>query len=131
MPPPLPHLRPRRDGGDQVFFSITSDTPFTAWGTWEGNEVFPGNDAIVGTDVGGWIELAPGTDPVELRVAISYISVEQARFNMEVDLHGAPRPARVFDMVHEVTNGLWEQNLGRITVSAPGLTTGNKARLSV
>ncbi len=54
----------------------------------------------------------PSDAPVEVRVGISYISVEQARRNLTEDI-----PAWGFDKVKNATRAAWSKELSKITVS--------------
>jgi predicted alpha-1,2-mannosidase len=62
------------------------------------------------------VHLAPGTKSVEVRIATSFISFEQARLNLDREL-GAQTPTALRDQAEKV----WNDHLGRIEVSGGSL----------
>ena len=99
--------------GTRHYFYAESSRPFTVWGAWEGSKVSPGLITETGTDIGMAVTF-PGSsaDWVEWRVGISYISVEQARRNVEEQI-----PAWNFAAVKSRARDVWNQALGKIAVS--------------
>ena len=86
-----------------VYFSLQLSRPMVDHGLWSGegdDAVFEGDaDAIEGAWIGAWVELEPGSEPVEVRVGLSLVSTEQARAHREdeadgVSLEGARDAAR-------------------------------------
>lgn len=63
-----------------------------------------------GAEIGAWFSGLSG-EQVVFRVAISYISVEQAQANLEAESRG-----RTFAQIRERSRAIWEQALGRIQV---------------
>jgi len=70
-----------------------------------------------GSNVGGYFTFAPGTTAVNLRIATSLISVEQARHNLELEL----LPSATVESVRDAARALWDQRLKVIEVE--GATT--------
>ena len=69
---------------------------------------------LAGDDVGYWFtfdDLGEG-EQIEVRMGISYVSTENARFNMESELRD-----KSFDEVRADARSSWEEALGRIRVS--------------
>lgn len=68
---------------------------------------------MMGNDIGFYFslgEVAPGTS-VELKVGISYVSIENARRNLESEVGSS-----TFDEVRNMARGAWNEALGRIRV---------------
>lgn len=72
------------------------------------------NREMMGNDIGCYFSLgsvAPGTE-VEVKVGISYVSIENARKNLDAEVGTAS-----FDMLHAKARQRWNDTLGRIRVS--------------
>ena len=68
----------------------------------------PGGPSIVGlVDFPG----SAGTEPLELRIGFSFVSVENARRNLEAEMAG-----KSFEQVYAEADAVWEDLLGRIDV---------------
>jgi predicted alpha-1,2-mannosidase len=68
---------------------------------------------IMGDDIGFYFslgEVAPGTE-VELKVGISYVSIENARRNLNAEVGD-----RTFEEVRTAAHDMWNEALGRIRV---------------
>ncbi len=73
--------------GFRNHFVMEFDQPFVTQGTWRerGPTINAGETAIAGRRVGGYLEFAPGAT-VSVKVASSYIDLEQARRNLDREL---------------------------------------------
>jgi predicted alpha-1,2-mannosidase len=103
----------RYDGLD-AFFVARFSRPFAGFGTWEGDRFSPGATEVEGKNIG--VDLAfevPAGQPavVEARVAISYVSVANARMNLE-----AEAASRTFEEVFAGARDAWEKQLSVIDV---------------
>jgi len=99
--------------GARHYFYAESLRPFTVWGAWEGTKVSPDLATETGTNIGAAVNFPPaGASPVEWRVGISYISVEQARRNVDEQI-----PTWDFAAVKSRARDVWNQALGKIAVS--------------
>ncbi len=93
-----------------VYFAARFDRPFDACGTWKGSS-FSADSLCDGVEVGAWCEyLLPQHGRVELRVAISYVSVEQAWRNLEAE------GSDDFETVRNRAYRIWNQTLSAIRV---------------
>ncbi|MBI4566815.1 MAG: glycoside hydrolase family 92 protein [Planctomycetes bacterium] len=100
-------------GGCTVYFVVRARAEPTAHGVWEGEAPRPGGVAASGTSVGAWFTFAPrGGEPLEARVGISFVSVEQAAKNLEAD--GADRS---FDDLRAAAASAWERALSVVSVT--------------
>jgi predicted alpha-1,2-mannosidase len=103
-----------RYGGLEVYFVARFSQGFAAVGTWQGESFSRDRLEAAGDDVGVDLILqASGPRPVvELKLAISYVSVANARANLEAEAGAAG-----FDRVLETAVSEWENKLTRIRVA--------------
>jgi predicted alpha-1,2-mannosidase len=109
-----------------LYFVARFDRPFAATGAWVDGTLKPGSlEASGGTGYGTdgypmkgrgsgvWVALdSTGGTTVNLRVGISYVSLEGARANLEAE---SPETA-TFDEIRERAQASWAGSLGRIEV---------------
>jgi predicted alpha-1,2-mannosidase len=102
-----------RHGGGKVYFVARSSRPFTAFATWTGETLSPNQESASGDDVGIDLTLeSGGAQPaVELKVAISYVSIKNARANLESEVG-----QESFDQVLEKAKQQWEEKLSLVRV---------------
>jgi putative alpha-1,2-mannosidase len=76
-----------RYGGIKVYFVARFSQPFTAFGTWQSDTVFPNQTTAEGDGVGVDLSFNSGNEPqvITLKVAISYVSLENARANLQAE----------------------------------------------
>lgn len=93
-----------------VYFAARFARPFDACGTWKDSR-FSEDSLAEGTQVGGWCEfLLPQRGQVELQVAISYVSTEQAWRNLDEER------MTDFDLVRNRADSIWNRSLHSIRV---------------
>ena len=97
------------DYARQYFYAV-ADRPFDSSGTRCGERLSAEGSAS-GRDVGAWFSAPAGFGKVCFRVGISYISVEQARANLEAETGGL-----AFGAVKQRSRDIWVKALGRIRV---------------
>lgn len=117
---------------------LTFDTPVKSFGAWhdvnkpeyvsyrtpemlaaalkpkpemEQPEIFPGTDTVKGENAGFYLEFEPGRT-VQVKVATSFISAEQAELNYKQELASHD----TFERTLEEGTGIWNDLLGRIAV---------------
>ena len=86
--------------------------PFVGYGTWNDNGISEAKPMEEGSHVGGYIEFAPNTEVVEIRIGSSFISYEQAGCNLEKELPDT----LTFEQVKNRVKAIWEANLNRIAI---------------
>lgn len=103
-----------RYGGITVYFVARFSQKFASIATWQGESFARDRLTAAGDDVG--VDLAfdaNGQQPtVELKLAISYVSIQNARVNLEAEVGGGG-----FDQVLERAVAAWEEKLARIRVT--------------
>lgn len=95
-----------------VHFVAVFDQPVTARGAWLNGEAQPNATSIAGgekQDAGLYVDFAPGAT-VNVRVGISYTSIEHARNNLQ------PANGLNFDQVHARAKGIWAKEFSSIAV---------------
>ncbi|MEU5086179.1 GH92 family glycosyl hydrolase [Streptomyces sp. NPDC021356] len=109
-----------------LYFTARFDRPFKATGTWQDDKVTPGATSatggtggfshggrpVAGEGAGGYVEFAPGTGPVGVKVGISYVSQAGAAANLAAE----NPPRRSFDSVRDAARRAWRERLGAIQV---------------
>ncbi|MDR3792434.1 MAG: GH92 family glycosyl hydrolase [Terracidiphilus sp.] len=100
-----------------VYFYAVTDTPAATSGVWLGFDRKPGIRETAGganQPAGAWLTF-PGSQPrtVRMKLAISFISVEQARQSLAAEV-----PAFDFDATRAATLALWDKALSRIEIEA-------------
>ncbi|MFF3874412.1 GH92 family glycosyl hydrolase [Streptomyces sp. NPDC001978] len=109
-----------------LYFTARFDRAFKANGTWQDDKLNPGGTnasggtggfsnggrPVAGKGAGGYVEFAPGTGPVNVKVGISYVSQAGAEANL-----AAENPSyRSFDAVKESAGRAWRDRLDAIRV---------------
>ncbi|MGC4746649.1 GH92 family glycosyl hydrolase [Micromonospora sp. DT201] len=107
-----------------VHFTAHFDQPFARIGTWQDGTLTPGASTAsggTGVDTGGpvpgkgsgaYVTFANGTTKVGVKVAISYISLD----NAEANLRAENPQKKTFDAVRSEATADWQRELGKIKV---------------
>jgi predicted alpha-1,2-mannosidase len=102
-----------RYGGIKVFFIARFDQPFGSFAVWRGQEVMASGKSTegdkVGVDIGFGAASAPAT--VILKLAISYVSLANARANLDSEAGD-----KNFDVIVREAQQAWEQKLSLVKV---------------
>ncbi|MBO0866062.1 MAG: glycoside hydrolase family 92 protein, partial [Mycobacterium sp.] len=96
-----------------VYFAMKFSRPFTSYGTWDGDSVYPGVRSAYSSYAGysgGYVGFPAGS-VLEVRTALSYVSVDGALANLGAE--GNPS----FDDVRAAATGEWNAALSRIAVA--------------
>ena len=110
-----------RYGGLKAYFLARFSEPFTGHDLWSGEKIFKNQTNITGDKVGADLSFnKAGKDQVvELRLGISYVSIENARANLD-----AEAGVVTFDTIVSHTKQLWEDKLA--TIKIEGATDDQK-----
>ncbi len=119
----------------RIYFAARFSRPFAAQGTWKGQTLTPGSTsaddssllsplgpasygpiAVGGrgapAQAGAYVSFDTHADPqVEVRIGISFVSVDGARRNLDAELGSRP-----FDSVAAAARARWNRMLGKIAV---------------
>lgn len=94
------------------YFVARFSHPFEEWGTASNadGEVFPGERQREGKQVSGYVRFKEGVRKVEVRVGVSFISVEQARKNLDDEIPDGT----TLEQTAKVVRKEWAEKLDRI-----------------
>lgn len=103
------------------YFLIQCDKEINDWGTWNEKEIHANSLEQFGTRMGAYVgfKTKPG-EVVHIRIGTSFISIDQARKNLEHEI-----PDWNFDALVQRTRQAWQKNLSRLEIS--GATEDQKA----
>ncbi|KAG1787178.1 glycoside hydrolase family 92 protein [Suillus plorans] len=68
------------------YFCARFDQPFASWGVSKNNTLFDGQTSGNGTLLSGYVSFSPEVVEVSVRIGVSFISVEQARKNLDMEV---------------------------------------------
>lgn len=110
-----------RYGGLKAYFLARFSQPFTGYDLWCGEKIFKNQTNVTGDKVGADLSFnKAGKDQVvELRLGISYVSIENARANLDAEAGTV-----AFDTIVSSTRQLWEDKLA--TIKIEGATDDQK-----
>jgi predicted alpha-1,2-mannosidase len=95
-----------------IFFAARFDRPFTAFGVWSGPTLSPGARTAAGLSAGAYLVFdTTGKSAVQVKIALSYVSAENAWRNLATESRGWS-----FEATRAATEAAWESLLGRVTV---------------
>jgi predicted alpha-1,2-mannosidase len=102
----------RRPKPVTVFFVAVFDKPFAAFSGWQNGKLVNTGDVVDGSKTGAYVTFPTVKGEQRLmKVAISYVSAEQARRNLQAEI-----PHWNFDRVVKESAVEWNRMLGRIEV---------------
>ena len=104
----------RRPKPCTIYYVARFDKPFEGFGGWVAEKELPAGsvDEVSGQDCGAVVKFSPAAgEAIQLKVALSYVSTDQARLNLETEL-----PHWDFDRVKAESRRVWNEWLGRIEV---------------
>ncbi len=103
------------------YFIIQFSKPFSSYGTWSDDTISASQKSQTGRRMGAYVSFSTSKDEqVTARIATSFISLEQARTNLENEI-----PNWDFDSVVQATRDKWQHELARIELD--GATEDQKA----
>ncbi len=111
------HLGPKLSNF-KGFFIIQFDKPFESFGTWNSFRTEPdivkSGTEQYGARMGAYISFKTKKDEkVKVKIATSFISIEQARKNLSIEI-----PHWDFENLVNTTRTIWQENLSRIEVKS-------------
>ena len=96
-----------------VYFCAQFSKPFKSFGTWKGNDINQGSSEESGYGIGAFVNYnTEENESVEIKVGISYTSIDQARLNLQAESSGWQ-----FDKIRDQAKRTWNDELGRIKVA--------------
>jgi predicted alpha-1,2-mannosidase len=101
------NLGPLRLPNFKGYFVARFDQAFAAKTVYEAVLMWPGKDEVDGVNVGAFVSFAGGGGVVEAKVGTSFISIEQARANLDAEI-----PSWNFVQMRDALKASWNQKLG-------------------
>ena len=103
----------RRYDGVKVYFVARFDRAFKTFGIWNNEAFYPGQEWAEGGDIGVDLGFANNDSKTQigLKLAISYVSIENARANLE-----AEAGSKQFDEILTMAQIAWEGKLSLIKI---------------
>jgi len=102
-------------GQYNVYFAAEFDQPFSDFGTWTGVNLQRGSTGAAGGNTGAYATFNTDADPVvQVRTAISFVSIANARLNLETE-----NPGWDFSGIAQAAHDDWDAHLGVIQVDGP------------
>ena len=96
----------------RIYFALRFDRPLIDFGTWNGESLSPHTTSSQGSKSGAYLTFDTGeTAAVQVRVGLSFVSVANARRNLETE-----SPAWDFDAIQARAAAAWNARLGAIEV---------------
>ena len=93
-----------------VYFCARFSKPFRSYGTWTGMQVNGGSREESGNHIGVFVNYQTRDgEEIEIKVGISYTSIDQARLNLEKEI-----PGWQFSDVKARAGRTWEKELNKI-----------------
>ncbi|CAF1476531.1 unnamed protein product [Rotaria magnacalcarata] len=99
-------------GGVKTYFVITFAN-WTEYGVWENGRLVQEKTVANGCSSGAYVMLSTDQQQITVYVGISFISIEQARINQQIQTKLQP-----FDAIRELVQQKWLNEISRFEVSA-------------
>ncbi|KAI9903797.1 hypothetical protein N3K66_000326 [Trichothecium roseum] len=106
-------LGPDRAESFRGYFVSRFSEPFISYGVSKGGELENGTASIDGKDVGGYVKFRSSVRRVEVRTGVSFVSVEQARRNLDLEIPDG----QTFEVTVANVKAAWKEKINRITIS--------------
>ena len=94
------------------YFCARFDQPFASWGIAQNGGLSEGGTNGSGTMLSGYARFGPDVRQVDVRVGVSFISIEQARGNLEIEIPDG----QSLEETAKTTRSAWAEKLDRIKI---------------
>lgn len=113
-------LGPDRPATFSGYFVSRFSEPFVSYGISFGKNISEGTLSGSGKNLGAYVRFSSNTSRVEVRTGVSFVSIEQARKNLDIEItDGTPFE----DTVERAKTG-WLEKLSRVTIGGVNSTDG-------
>ncbi|KAJ4854881.1 glycosyl hydrolase family 92 domain-containing protein [Trichoderma breve] len=106
-------LGPDKPESFRLYFVSRFSEPFTSYGVSRAEKLYEGEKYIEDKFVGAYVTFDKSVKRVEVRTGVSYVSVEQARKNLGIDIPDGT----TFESTVDNVKSAWLERLGRIKIS--------------
>ncbi|KAK5121655.1 hypothetical protein LTR85_004827 [Meristemomyces frigidus] len=115
-------LGPSRAPGFSGYFVSRFSEHFASYGVAYGGELQAGASSGSGTHLGAYVKFGSAVNRIEIRTAVSFVSVEQARRNLDIEV-----PDDVtFEQTVDGLKRAWLDKLGRVTIEGVNRTAADR-----
>jgi predicted alpha-1,2-mannosidase len=98
-----------------VYFCAKFSKPFKSSGTWKDDAIKENSNEDAGKYIGAFVNYETSeNETIEVKVGISYTSIEQARLNLDTEI-----PGWNFDGIKEKAEERWNNALRKIEIEVP------------
>ncbi|KAI5303583.1 hypothetical protein KEM56_007402 [Ascosphaera pollenicola] len=111
-------LGPDKAAGFKAYFVSRFSKPFTSFGVTDHGQLIEGQATRTGNYTGAYVRFANDTSRVEVRTGVSYVSYDQARRNLELQLP----ETKTFEDTVESVKAAWLEKLGRVILEGVNAT---------
>lgn len=111
-------LGPYRAPGFSGYFVSRFSRPFASYGITHGSTLLKDTKERTGEHLGAWVKFNSSCEEVEVRTGVSFVSVEQARRNLDIE---APSSVSFADAV-ETLKEAWLEKLDRVRIEGANET---------
>jgi len=112
-------LGPSRAPSFSGYFVSRFSEPFSSYGVAHGGSLQSEAKTGIGTHLGAYVKFADHTAQVDVRTAVSFISVEQARKNLDLDIPDGTS----FNATVNTVKSAWLGYLGRVRLEGVNKTS--------
>lgn len=96
------------------YFAARFDIPFSTFGTSNGPSIHSNHTYLAnGTEIAGWATFPTGTKQVTVRIGTSFISVDQARHNLDAEIPDGV----TLEETAAACRAAWSEKLDRVRFS--------------
>lgn len=120
-------LGPDHAASFKGYFVSRFSEPFMAHGVSEGNITYDNVSHRHGNFTGAFVKFDRHVSNVEVRTGVSYVSVEQARRNLDIEV---PDDTTLTDTVNSVKEA-WLEKLGRVSIDGVNHTEADHSPLTI
>ncbi|KAI1862993.1 hypothetical protein JX265_009039 [Neoarthrinium moseri] len=111
-------LGPDRPDSFRGYFVSRFSQPFVEHGVSESSSLSQGAIEAAGEALGAYVKFRANTTRVEVRTGVSFVSIEQARKNIDIEI---PDGTALKDTVHD-SKTAWLEKLGRVAIEGVNTT---------
>jgi len=94
-----------------IHYTAVFDTPFTNFGTWQGDTKHSGTLEVKGNDIAAYVSFDGTPKTVTMKTAVSYVSLANANQNLKTEI-----PGWDFDVVKDAARADWDKTLGKVQI---------------
>ncbi|KAI0406901.1 family 92 glycosyl hydrolase [Xylaria palmicola] len=105
-------LGPDKPATFSGYFVSRFSVPFASYGTTSERNISEGSRSASGENLGAYVLFSQKATRVEVRTGISFVSIEQARKNLDIEMPDGTS----FEDTVEQAKAAWLEKLGRITI---------------